>query len=120
LVTFQNPCGFVSATLHNSAIAPGQEVTVAVRREYIELLPVEKLPAGNLPADNSAAMPGLSAVVKEKRFAGGVLQIIAVLADGSEVVASRHGIDSTIKPGDKVLVTWAPENAVIVDSEEPI
>jgi len=43
------------------------------------------------------------------------LQIIVTLADGSELFASRHGIDSDLKPGDAVTATWAPENAVLVD-----
>jgi len=117
-VTLQNPSGCVSVALHNETISLGQKLTVAVRREYIDLLPQASFPAANPSEEKDST--GLSAVVKEKRFAGGVLQIIAALADGSELVASRHGIDSDIQTGDQVLVTWAPENAVIVDIEDKL
>ena len=43
---------------------------------------------------------------------------MVLLRDGSELVASRHGIDSELKAGDRVLVTWKPENAVLVDMED--
>jgi spermidine/putrescine transport system ATP-binding protein len=106
LVTVRNANGFGTAARLKAELSQGQDVTVAVRREYIDLA----------PAAQSGA--GFAAVVREKRFAGGVLQIIATLADGSEIVASRHGIDSELKAGDSVSVTWKPENAVLVDAEE--
>ncbi len=94
------------AALSGEAVAENQPVTLAVRREYINLLP-----------EGVGEEPGLSAVVRDKSFAGGVLQIIAALADGSEIVASRYGIDSELKPGDRVRATWEPQNAVLVDRE---
>jgi len=105
LITFsiENGTGRVK---HNGVVAPEKPVTVAVRRESVRLLPVEQ---GN---------EGLKAVVREKSFAGGLLQIVVTLSDGSELVATRHGINSELKPGDRVLVTWNPENAVLVDTEE--
>ncbi len=84
----------------------GQTVTVAVRSEQVNLAP-----------GTQSDGPGLAAVVKEKSFAGGVLQIIVALADGSELVSSRHGIDSALAPGDPVRVTWLPDSAVLVDLE---
>ena len=59
----------------------------------------------------------MEAVVKERSFAGGILHITVSLADGSELVASRHGLDLSLVPGDRVCVTWSPENAVLVDLE---
>lgn len=85
----------------------GQTVTAAVRREHILLM--KEAPEGT---------KGLDGVIKEKSFAGGLLQIMVLLRDGSELVASRHGIDSELKAGDRVLVTWKPENAVLVDMED--
>jgi spermidine/putrescine transport system ATP-binding protein len=102
-VLFRGGNGSGSAALGGHFIKPGQSVTAAVRSENINF--------GKPGAD------GLPAVVKEKRFTGGVLQIIVALADGSELFASRHGIDSDLKPGDAVTATWAPENAVLVDGE---
>ncbi len=76
--------------------------TLAVRSEYLEL---EKDAAGYMPG-----------VVKEKSFSGGMLRI-AVETEAGELVASRHGIDSPLAPGDAVGVSWEPQNAVEVEPE---
>ncbi|MDD4797378.1 MAG: ABC transporter ATP-binding protein [Eubacteriales bacterium] len=85
--------------------APGQRITVAVRSERVSLI-----------ADTGEG-DGLPATVKEKNFVGGVLQIILAMADGSELVSSRHGIDSPLDAGDKVRAIWQPDSAVPVDLE---
>ncbi len=71
----------------------------------------------NIVLNREVSGSGLRATVKEKRFAGGVLQIFAELQDGSEIIATRHGLDSDIKTGDSVFLTWEPENSVLVDTE---
>lgn len=106
-VVFKNEDGIGFVARNRANIAYGQKVTVAVRSEHIRLT----------PAASDSNAEGFVGVVKEKSFAGGLLQIIVALADGKELVASRHGIDSTLVPGDKVIVTWAPENAILVDLE---
>ena len=40
------------------------------------------------------------------------------LGGGGEFVCSRHGIDWELAPGDKVRITWAPEDACPVDVPE--
>lgn len=84
----------------------GQALNMAVRSEKINLIP-----------STEANPAGIAAVVKEKSFTGGVLHILVSLDDGSELVSSRHGIDSPLAPGDKVTVSWEPESAVLVDLE---
>lgn len=107
LVAFSTTSGIGMAKPRGVAVMPEQSVTIAVRRENIQLL--TKADAGT---------KGLNAMIKEKSFAGGLLQIVVSLTDGSELVASRHGINSELQPGDPVLVTWEPEHAVLVDMEE--
>ncbi len=58
-------------------------------------------------------------MIREKTFAGGMLRIALTLADGTELVASRHGIDLAVRTGEAVRVTWQPENAVPVDVDAP-
>ena len=58
---------------------------------------------------------GMEAVVVEKSFAGGLLRVVLKLADGTEVVANRHGIDAGVQPGQKVTCHFEAENAVLVD-----
>ena len=61
---------------------------------------------------------GIPAVVKEKSFAGGMLRIALELPDGSRLVASRHGIDQSLAPGQKLCVRCAPEAAVPVEVDD--
>lgn len=79
----------------------GTPITLAVRSE-------------NLIFDENCG-EGLQAEVVEKSFAGGLLRVVLKLADGTEVVANRHGIDAGVEPGQKVTCSFASENAVLVD-----
>ena len=106
LIRLETDYGLGVARTRGAQIRDGQAITVAVRRESVNLV-MQETP------DNL----GLRAVVREKHYAGGVLQIIVSLSDGRELVCSRQGIDSPLKPGDHVLVTWLPDQGVIVDME---
>ncbi|HHY75635.1 MAG TPA: ABC transporter ATP-binding protein [Firmicutes bacterium] len=107
IIRLETPYGFGLVSTRGAKIRDGQAITVAVRRESVTLVAGET-------ADGS----GLRAIVKEKHYAGGVLQIILSLSDGSEFVSSKQGLDSPLKAGDHVLITWLPEQGVIVDLEE--
>ena len=91
----------VSAVAEGKKIAPGTPVTLAVRSE-------------NMIFDETC-QSGMEAVVVEKSFAGGLLRVVLKLADGTEVVANRHGIDAGVQPGQKVTCHFDAENAVLVD-----
>ncbi|MGI6628603.1 MAG: ABC transporter ATP-binding protein [Bacillota bacterium] len=107
LVAFQNENGTGIVSTRGANITKGQSVTIAVRREMVNLIP-------NRPAHSQ----GFPAVVHEKNFAGGVLQVTVTLADGSELVSSRQGIDLPFAPGDRVIATWLPDHAALVDLED--
>ena len=96
--------GTVLVAAEGHKIAPGTPVTMAVRSE-------------NLVFDESC-QSGLDAEVVEKSFAGGLLRVVLKLADGTEVVANRHGIDAGVQPGQKVTCHFDVENAVLVDLPE--
>lgn len=49
-----------------------------------------------------------------------MLRIALALQDGTELVASRHGIDIAVEPGNQVRVTWDPAHAVPVDVEAAV
>lgn len=108
---FQNQYGTARVATRGANLAAGQEITVAVRKEMVNLTTDDY-------ASDIAPPVGLRAVVREKTFAGGLLQIIVSLPDGRELVSSRHGIDSNLAPGEKILVSWRPDQAVLVDVEE--
>ena len=82
----------------------GEPVTVAVRSEAVDFT-----------EDLSAC--GITARVKSKTFAGGMLRIELQLEDGTCLTASRHGINLPLKLGGKVRICWTPESAVPVDLE---
>ncbi len=84
-------------------IKEGDKALVAVRSEQIVLA-----------LNDIDHQEGLLGTVIEKTFSGGMLRIEVKLADGTSVVASRHGIDSSLKVDDEVRLTFATENAVLV------
>lgn len=86
---------------------PGMPVTIAVRSENILVK--------NSESEDGAM--GLSAIVKEKSFAGGMLRMTLALPDGKELTASRHGIDADCEEGENVFCCWEPQHAVLVDMD---
>lgn len=104
-VRFANDNGFAWFNARGRTFSVGENVTLAVRSEQAE-------PIRNFADDDA----GLVGTVKEKSFAGGMLRIAITLLNGEEFVCSRHGIDSDIAEGDRVKLTWQPENACPVDA----
>lgn len=114
-------------------LAAGEKVTLAVRSENI-LLQEGMTATGDTSTDNtdtvgmSAAddifnthttdnMSGLQATVTEKNFAGGQLRVTLKLSDGTELIASRYGIDASVAEGQTVRCSFLPTDAVLVDRE---
>lgn len=92
--------GVVGAHKNGNDVCAGDSVTIAVRRENIVI------------SDDDGG--GIPATVTEKSFAGGMLRIVMTAADGTVITASRHGIDSEYKRGDRVYVSWSADDAVVV------
>jgi spermidine/putrescine transport system ATP-binding protein len=131
LARFENNNGTALISIHDAPVTSGQAVTIAVRGEMVKLAPerpdhlesheyLERPDYSERSEHNgcSEIPTGLRAVVREKTFAGGVLQVTVVLSDGSELVSKLHGIDLPFAPGDRVVASWEPDNAVFVDLEE--
>ena len=91
----------MEAACEDDVIRAGESVTLAVRSENIRI--------------QEECSCGLQAKVEEKSFAAGQLRVVLKLADGSELVASRYGIDAKVEQGQTVSVCFAPEDAVFVD-----
>jgi spermidine/putrescine transport system ATP-binding protein len=106
ILTVRHADGMFRAANAGAPIPIGQELAVAVRTEYLELTPA------------GGAVDGLAARVTGKSFAGGQLRITAALGNGEELVASRHGIDSPLRAGEEVRITWGDAaHAVPVDRD---
>ena len=114
-------------------LAAGEEVTLAVRSENILLQ--EAAVIGDTGTDNgdtvdisvaggisdihdANSISGLQATVTEKNFAGGQLRVTLKLSDGTELIASRYGIDASVAEGQTVRCSFLPTDAVLVDRED--
>lgn len=96
--------GVISCRARKNTYA-GERISYAVRSENVQILEKEG--------------EGIPTVVKEKSFVGGMLRIVLVTSSGAEVVASRHGINSAVLPGQKVRLSWARDMAVQVEEDDP-
>lgn len=97
---------YVATFVGNANILKGELVgmdgTVAIRSENIIL--------------DENCKQSYSAVVKEKNFAAGQLRVLLVLSDGTEITASRFGMNANIQPGQQINWYFDLKNAVIVDN----
>ena len=114
-------------------LAAGEKVTLAVRSENILLQ--EAAAIGDTGTDNgdtvdisvaggisdihdTNSISGLQATVTEKNFAGGQLRVTLKLSDGTQLIASRYGIDASVAEGQTVRCSFLPADAVLVDRED--
>ena len=97
-------------------LAAGEKVTLAVRSENILL---DEAEMENVVEQNEAEGTGrhLHATVKEKNFAAGQLRVLLALSDGTELTASRFGMNANIQPGQQIKWYFDPRNAIVVDRE---
>ena len=114
-------------------LAAGEKVTLAVRSENILLQEtavigdtgtdhrdtVDISVAGEISDIHDAnSISGLQATVTEKNFAGGQLRVTLKLSDGTQLIASRYGIDASVAEGQTVRCSFLPADAVLVDRED--
>ena len=104
-------------------LAAGEKVTLAVRSENILLQETAvigdtgtdhrdtvdiSVSGGGLDAHNKNSVSGLQATVTEKNFAGGQLRVTLKLSDGTQLIASRYGIDASVAEGQTVRCSFLP------------
>ena len=114
-------------------LAAGEKVTLAVRSENILLQETAvigdtgtdhretvdiSVSGGGLDAHNKNSVSGLQATVTEKNFAGGQLRVTLKRSEGTQLIASRYGIDASVAEGQTVRCSFLPEDAVLVDRED--
>lgn len=114
-------------------LTAGENVTLAVRSENILLQEAAAIgdtgtdngdtvdisvSGGGLDAHNKNSVSGLQATVTEKNFAGGQLRVTLKLSDGTQLIASRYGIDASVAEGQTVRCSFLSTDAVLVDRED--
>ena len=111
---------YVARFVGNANIIHVDGQTLAVRSENIQLMSQKMDEMDRLPENvdhQKSFVGGLPGMIKEKSFVGGMLRIVIVLEDGTEVIASRHGIDADWEPGQSCFVYWEPQAGVPVEEE---
>jgi spermidine/putrescine transport system ATP-binding protein len=81
-----------------------EKIAVAVRSENVNIVPCSQ-------NDNKEVLIG---EISSKTFTGGLLRISAILPDGNEITASKHGIDSPLSIGETVAIYWDYKKALTV------
>ena len=114
-------------------LTAGENVTLAVRSENILLQEIAvigdtgtdyrdavdiSVADGSLDAHNKNSVSGFQATVTEKNFAGGQLRVTLKLSDGTQLIASRYGIDASVAEGQIVRCSFLPTDVVLVDRED--
>lgn len=114
-------------------LSAGEKVTLAVRSENILLQETAvigdtgtdyrdavdiSVADGSLDAHNKNSVSSLQATVTEKNFAGGQLRVTLKLSDGTQLIASRYGIDASVAEGQTVRCSFLPTDVVLVDRED--
>lgn len=105
MLILKNQDGTLPCMRNGYLVREGQEITIAVRSENINVWREPK-------TDH-----WIRGVIREKSFAGGMLRILVQLSDGTEVVISRQGINFHYEIGEHVCLEWDPEHGVLVDME---
>ncbi len=93
---------YVARFVGEANIIESQQGWIAVRRE-------------NVQVSASPANGAREAIVLEKSFAGGQMNLRMRLSDQTIVTASRYGINAEFEAGQTVFVYWKPEHAVSIE-----
>ncbi|MDR2192275.1 MAG: ABC transporter ATP-binding protein [Endomicrobium sp.] len=84
--------------------AVNEKIAVAVKSENVHIV----------PCSQNSSKEVLIGEISSKTFTGGLLRISAVLPDGNEITASRHGIDFPLSIGETVAIYWDYKKALQV------
>lgn len=112
ILTIETKNGIVNAGVPTSGmtIAKGTSVRFIVRREYASVACVpEEIPETDCHFEG---------IITSKTYGSGSLSITVELVDGTLFTSSQHGIGCPTEVGQKVFVTWTPEDAVLIDLGE--
>ena len=133
IVKLETSQQYTGDTRAKQYLAAGEKVTLAVRSENILLQETAvigdtgtdhrdtvdiSVSGGGLDAHNKNSVSGLQATVTEKNFAGGQLRVTLKLSDGTQLIASRYGIDASVAEGQTVRCSFLPTDVVLVDRED--
>ena len=100
--------GLVSAPAM-AGLANGSAVRLAIRPEFIELLPAGAIAAGAATAINGggSGRAGIAGTLAEVIFNGAIVVMVVELPDGAMVTASLNAHTAPdLAPGRTVTVTW--------------
>jgi spermidine/putrescine transport system ATP-binding protein len=96
-----------------SALGPGRSVRIAVRPEWLDLVP----PAAVPPGENA-----LCGSVRDVVYLGETMHVVVTLPGGTDVTVALRNEGQLINPlpwhrGDDAAVAWRPEDCQILEEE---
>ena len=97
-----------------AGLAKGDPIRLAIRPEFIELLPSRAVAAGSSAAaeGGGSLQTGLTGTLAQVIFNGAIVIMVVELPDGSMVTASLNARSvPDLAPGQKVTVTWPVSSA---------
>lgn len=94
--------GNVKVNIRDRIPTPGMEITLAVRSENVKLHAME-------------SDTGIRCKLKDISFAGGMQKIFLQLDDGTEVVSSSLGMNSSYEPNSELYLNFDANHGVLVD-----
>lgn len=102
IAAVEAPGGIVNVNIRDVEPTPGMKVTLAVRSENVKLF-------------SNPIIAGIRCKLKEKSFAGGMLKIFLQLEDGTEIVSSSLGMNSSFELNSELFMSFDINHGVLVD-----
>jgi spermidine/putrescine transport system ATP-binding protein len=96
-----------------NGLAPGQSVRIAVRPEWLDIVPVHAVP----PGENA-----LRGSVRDVVYLGETMHVVVTVGGGADVTVAVRNEGQLINPlpwkrGDEAAVAWRPEDCQILEDE---
>ncbi len=100
--------GAAIASTAGRALTVGQKATFSIRSENVNYT--------HTPQSGFS----LSAVVSENNYTGGMLRTVLRMHGGREIISVKQGIHADAGIGEGVYLSWEPEHAWFVDTEDSL
>ena len=86
-------------------VSTGDKVSFAVRPERLRI---------SMPGETPAGKESMEGRVTEVRFAGSRMMIHATVGGDSEIIIEAGRADPPTETGERILVTWSPQDAIVL------
>jgi ABC-type Fe3+/spermidine/putrescine transport system ATPase subunit len=103
----------------DGSLRPGVAIELAIRPEHIGLAPSDD--PGRITGERITGEPitgePITGEIVARSFAGSLTHYTVRVAAGDMLLVEQPSGHQMLAPGERVVLAWAPENAVLLDSE---